>query len=61
MSEVNERVDDDELHAFVDVVAGRARTPCSVAHAETALLVALACDRSRLEHRPVTIDELRAT
>jgi len=49
-----------ELHAFVDVVAGRTHTPCSVADAETALLVALACDRSRLEHRPVTIDELRA-
>lgn len=49
-----------ELHAFVDVVAGRATNPCTVADAEQSLLVALACDRSRAERRPVMIAEIAA-
>ncbi|MCA0376827.1 MAG: Gfo/Idh/MocA family oxidoreductase [Gemmatimonadetes bacterium] len=49
-----------ELHAFVEVVTGRAENPCSVADAEQSLLVALACDRSRAERRPVTIAEIAA-
>jgi myo-inositol 2-dehydrogenase/D-chiro-inositol 1-dehydrogenase len=47
-----------ELATFAEVVAGRATTPCPVAEAEQALLVALACERSRRERRPVTIAEL---
>jgi myo-inositol 2-dehydrogenase/D-chiro-inositol 1-dehydrogenase len=49
----------EELHVFVDVVAGRAPSPCTVDDAEQSLLVALACDRSRREHRPVAIEEIR--
>ena len=49
-----------ELNIFVDVVAGRSTNPCSVVEAEQALLIALACDRSHLEHRPVTIAEIAA-
>jgi myo-inositol 2-dehydrogenase/D-chiro-inositol 1-dehydrogenase len=50
-----------ELDAFIGVAGGRRENPCPVAEIEHALLVALACDRSRLEHRPVTIDEVAAT
>ncbi len=49
-----------ELEMFVDVVAGRAENPCTVADAEQSLLVALACDRSRELHRPVMIAEIAA-
>ncbi|MCC6242564.1 MAG: Gfo/Idh/MocA family oxidoreductase [Gemmatimonadaceae bacterium] len=49
-----------ELEAFVDVVAGSIATPCHIDDAEQSLLVALACDRSRRERRPVRIDELRS-
>ena len=49
----------DELHAFIDVVAGRIDTPCHINDAEQSLLVALACERSRRERRPVSIDEMR--
>jgi len=48
-----------EVHHFVDVVAGRATTPCTMDDAEHALLVALACDRSRVERRAVSIAELQ--
>jgi myo-inositol 2-dehydrogenase / D-chiro-inositol 1-dehydrogenase len=48
-----------ELTAFCDVVAGRAATPCSGEDALEALLVAEAADRSRREHRPVSIEEVR--
>ncbi|MGH7570761.1 MAG: Gfo/Idh/MocA family oxidoreductase [Gemmatimonadota bacterium] len=47
-----------ELAAFVDVARGLAPSPCSVEDAEIALKVALACDRSRLEHRPVRVEEV---
>ena len=47
-----------ELNMFIDVVAGRAANPCTVADAEQSLLVALACDCSRAQHRPVTIAEI---
>lgn len=49
-----------ELAAFVDVARGLAPSPCTVADAEVALKVALACDRSRLEHRPVRVEEVVA-
>lgn len=47
-----------ELAAFVDVARGLAPSPCTVEDAEIALRVALACDRSRLEHRPVLVEEV---
>lgn len=48
-----------EVHHFVKVVAGRAASPCTMDDAEHALLVALACDRSRVERRAVAIAELQ--
>ncbi len=48
-----------ELHHFVQVVAGHAASPCTMDDAEQALLVALACDRSRVERRAVAIAELQ--
>ncbi len=49
-----------ELGAFVDVARGVAPSPCTVEDAEIALHVALACGRSRLEHRPVRVEEVAA-
>jgi myo-inositol 2-dehydrogenase / D-chiro-inositol 1-dehydrogenase len=48
-----------ELTAFCDVVAGHAPSPCTGDEALAALLVAEAADRSRREHRPVTLEEVR--
>jgi myo-inositol 2-dehydrogenase/D-chiro-inositol 1-dehydrogenase len=48
-----------ELTAFVEVVAGARPSPCTVADAVQTAYVAEACVRSRAEHRPVTIDEVR--
>jgi myo-inositol 2-dehydrogenase/D-chiro-inositol 1-dehydrogenase len=47
-----------EMHAFVDVVAGRRSSPCTVQDAFEALRVAEACDRSRRERRPVALEEV---
>jgi myo-inositol 2-dehydrogenase/D-chiro-inositol 1-dehydrogenase len=47
-----------EMAAFVDVAGGRRESPCSARDALEALRVALACDRSRREHRPVRIEEI---
>jgi myo-inositol 2-dehydrogenase/D-chiro-inositol 1-dehydrogenase len=47
-----------ELATFVDVARGRAESPCTVEDAEAALRVAMACDRSRAEHRPVALTEI---
>jgi myo-inositol 2-dehydrogenase/D-chiro-inositol 1-dehydrogenase len=49
-----------ELSTFVDVALGRVPNPCGVEDAEIALRVALACERSRLEHRPVRVAEVTA-
>lgn len=49
-----------ELAAFCDVVAGREASPCTGEEALEALLVAEAADLSRLEHRPVRVDEVRS-
>jgi myo-inositol 2-dehydrogenase/D-chiro-inositol 1-dehydrogenase len=49
-----------ELNAFVDVARGRVPVPCGVEDAEIALRVALACDRSVKEHRPVGVEEIVA-
>lgn len=47
-----------ELAAFLDAVAERTESPCSVAEARQALVVALAAHRSQREHRPVAIKEI---
>jgi myo-inositol 2-dehydrogenase/D-chiro-inositol 1-dehydrogenase len=49
-----------ELQAFVEVAAGTRPNPCTVEDAMEALRVAVACDLSRTEHRPVRIDEVRS-
>jgi myo-inositol 2-dehydrogenase/D-chiro-inositol 1-dehydrogenase len=49
-----------ELAAFVEVARRRAASPCTVEDAEIALRVALACDRSRREGRPVRVEEVAA-
>ena len=48
----------DEMVAFTHLVAGQIETPCSVQDAMAALLVAVACDRSRRQGRPVPLDEV---
>lgn len=47
-----------EMKAFVEVVAGRAESPCLVTDAESALRIAIACDFSRKQHRPVRVAEI---
>ncbi|WP_431044380.1 Gfo/Idh/MocA family protein [Streptomyces sp. P1-3] len=47
-----------ELAAFVAAARGDAPNPCSGRQALNALLVAEACELSRLEHRPVRLAEI---
>jgi myo-inositol 2-dehydrogenase/D-chiro-inositol 1-dehydrogenase len=47
-----------EMAAFVRVAEGREESPCSPEDALEALRVALACDLSRREHRPVPVKEI---
>lgn len=47
-----------ELAAFLEVAAGDRPSPCTVVDAMEALRVAVACDRSRAEHRPVRLEEV---
>jgi myo-inositol 2-dehydrogenase/D-chiro-inositol 1-dehydrogenase len=47
-----------EMLAFVDVAAGRRPSPCTAEDALEAMRVAVACDRSRREHRPVPLEEV---
>jgi myo-inositol 2-dehydrogenase / D-chiro-inositol 1-dehydrogenase len=47
-----------ELAAFVDTVRHGGESPCSLQEARAALLVAATADRSRHEHRPVSIEEV---
>jgi myo-inositol 2-dehydrogenase/D-chiro-inositol 1-dehydrogenase len=47
-----------EMDAFVDVAAGRRESPCTARDALEALRTAVACDRSRAEHRPVKLAEV---
>lgn len=47
-----------ELAAFLDVASGRRSSPCTVDDAYQALRIAVACDRSRAEHRPVALEEV---
>jgi myo-inositol 2-dehydrogenase/D-chiro-inositol 1-dehydrogenase len=48
-----------ELAAFLDVVAGRRGSPCTVADAVEAGWIAEACTRSLHERRPVRMTEVR--
>ncbi|HEY2205426.1 MAG TPA: Gfo/Idh/MocA family oxidoreductase [Pseudonocardia sp.] len=47
-----------ELAAFVELVAGRRESPCTVADAMAAGWIAEAATRSRREHRPVRMAEV---
>ena len=47
-----------ELEAFVVTVLTGGPSPCTLAEARAALVVALAADRSRAERRPVPIEEV---
>jgi myo-inositol 2-dehydrogenase/D-chiro-inositol 1-dehydrogenase len=48
-----------ELHAFLSAVKDGSESPCPVSAARDALVVALAADRSRREHRPVRTEEIQ--
>jgi myo-inositol 2-dehydrogenase/D-chiro-inositol 1-dehydrogenase len=48
-----------ELAAFVEVVAGRSEVSCTVRDALEAFYIAEAGERSRHQHRPVRVDEVR--
>jgi myo-inositol 2-dehydrogenase/D-chiro-inositol 1-dehydrogenase len=48
----------EELGAFVETVRTGAPSPCPLSEARAALVVALAAERSRLERRPVPIEEV---
>lgn len=48
-----------ELDAFVAVAAGKLPNPCPPEEAVAAIRVAMACDLSREQHRPVRIEEVR--
>jgi myo-inositol 2-dehydrogenase/D-chiro-inositol 1-dehydrogenase len=47
-----------EMAAFVEVAAGRQQSACTAEDALEAMRVAVACDLSRAEHRPVRLDEV---
>jgi myo-inositol 2-dehydrogenase/D-chiro-inositol 1-dehydrogenase len=49
-----------EMDVFVDVVSGKAENPCGADDALEALYVAEACERSRIEGKPVTLAEIRS-
>jgi myo-inositol 2-dehydrogenase/D-chiro-inositol 1-dehydrogenase len=48
-----------ELEVFVEVVSGRAANPCPPADVLETSYVAEACELSRREQRPVTLEEVR--
>ena len=47
-----------EMEAFVEVAAGRRESPCTAQDALEALRIAVACDVSRAERRPVGLEEV---
>ena len=51
----------DELAAFVATVTDGGPSACTLHEARSALVVALAANRSRLERRPVAVDEVAGT
>jgi myo-inositol 2-dehydrogenase/D-chiro-inositol 1-dehydrogenase len=46
------------MAAFVEVAAGRRQSACTAEDALEAMRVAVACDLSRAEHRPVRLEEV---
>ena len=48
----------DEIAAFVEVAQGRLASPCTPGDARGALRIAVACDTSREQHRPVEWKEI---
>ena len=50
-----------ELEAFIDVVAGTRTSPCTVDDALAVAYIAEAATLSLKQHRPVQIDEVRAS
>jgi myo-inositol 2-dehydrogenase/D-chiro-inositol 1-dehydrogenase len=46
------------MEAFVQVASGRRESPCTARDALEALRIAVACDRSRAEGRPVALVEV---
>ena len=48
-----------ELAAFLAVARGERENPCTPADALEALAIAVACDVSRSEHRPVRLEEVK--
>ncbi len=50
-----------ELAAFTDVVAGRITSPCTVADAVEVGWIAEAATLSRLQHRPIRMDDIRTS
>ncbi|MEU7146051.1 Gfo/Idh/MocA family oxidoreductase [Nocardia sp. NPDC046473] len=49
----------EELSTFVSVVTGAVENPCGPAEVLAAFYIAEACELSRRERRPVTVDEVR--
>jgi myo-inositol 2-dehydrogenase / D-chiro-inositol 1-dehydrogenase len=47
-----------EMAAFLEVASGTRESPCTPEDALEALRVAVACDTSRREHRPVRLEEV---
>ena len=54
------RAFDAEMKAFVALVRGEIENPCPARESVPALRVALACDRSLAEGRPVAVDDVGA-
>jgi myo-inositol 2-dehydrogenase/D-chiro-inositol 1-dehydrogenase len=50
---------DAEMTAFLEFLTGRRSNPCPASESLRALRIALACDRSRTEGRPVSVNEVR--
>ena len=48
----------DEIGVFIEVAQGRLASPCTPSDAREALRIAIACDVSREQHRPVEIKEI---
>jgi myo-inositol 2-dehydrogenase/D-chiro-inositol 1-dehydrogenase len=47
-----------EIESFVEVAQGRLASPCTPEDAREALRIAIACDVSREQHRPVALKEI---
>mgnify|MGYP001813237641 FL=1 len=48
-----------EIEQFIDVAQGRVPSPCTPEDAREALRIAIACNISRAEHRPVRLEEVK--